>query len=83
MNKHFPLEFQKALVNHEMDDARLARAMGRRGYGITKQFLGQVRNGLRNVSPESLRRICETLQCDEMERGKLHTAAARYVGYEI
>ena len=83
MNKLFPLEFQKALVNHEMDYARLAKAMNRHGYKLSKQFLGMIGSGKRNATPETMRRICEVMQCPELERRTLHIAAAKDVGYEL
>ena len=83
MNKTFPLEFQKALVNHEMDYARLSKAMMRRGYRLSKQFIGMLANGSRCATPESLKRICETLQANEWERKNLHLAAAKDYGYDL
>jgi hypothetical protein len=81
--KQFPLEFQKALVNHEMDYTRLTKAMLRNGYPITKQFLGMMGSGLRNCTPETLKRICTSLQCDEVERKRLNLAAAKDLGYDL
>lgn len=83
MNKLFPLEFQKALVNHEMDYARLSKVMMRNGHSMTKAFLWMLGTGSRSCTAETLKKICSDLQCDEMERGKLHLAAARDHGFEI
>ena len=45
----FPLEFQKALIGHPTirDNASLERALKRRGYRLTKQFIGLMANGKR------------------------------------
>lgn len=80
---HFPLELQKLLIAKQSSYTHLAKAMERRGYAITKQFLSQIGKGIRPVPVEQLRRICETLGCDDAERHTLHRAACRDQGYEI
>ena len=79
----FPLEFQKALISRESDYTRLAKGMTRRGYRISKQFIGFIALGYRRVPAHQLVRICETLGLDEGERLKLHRAAALDYGFQI
>ena len=79
----FPLEFQKALVSKETDATNLARDMTKRGYRISKQFLCFMATGDRRVPAEQLRRMCEVLQLDEVERLRLHRAAAIDYGFEL
>ena len=79
----FPLEFQKAVVSRESDYARLSRSMGKRGYRLSKQFIGAVGLGTRRVPAEQLRKMCEVLGLDEMERRRLHRAAAMDYGFDI
>ena len=79
----FPIEFTKALISRETDQANLARNMAKRGYRISKQFIGFVANGDRRVPAEQLRRMCEVLQLDEVERLRLHKAAALDYGFEL
>jgi hypothetical protein len=79
----FPVEFQKALISRETDQTNLARAMTKRGYRISKQFMSFMANGDRRVPAEQLRRMCEVLQLDEVERLKLHKAAAIDYGFEL
>jgi len=79
----FPLEFQKALVARQMDYARTARAMNKRGYPVSKQYIGMLGGGQRNAPPEQVRRICEVLGLADDERKQLHKAAAIDVGYEL
>ena len=82
--KHcFPLEFQKALISREQDYARLSRTMGKRGYRLSKQFIGAIGLGTRGVPSNQLRKICEVLGLDEVERQRLHRAAALDHGFEI
>ncbi len=82
--KHcFPLEFQKALISRETDYTRLSLAMGKRGYRLSKQFIGAMALGDRRVPSGQLKRICEVLQLDEVERLRLHRAAAMDYGFEL
>lgn len=80
---NFPLEFQKALVSRETDQAGLLRAMERRGYRVTKQFMNMMARGERRVPANQLRKICEVLQLSEQDRHRLHLAAARDCGYDL
>ena len=82
-SKAFPLEFQKALVSRESDYARLSKAMSKRGYRLSKQFIGMMALGNRRVPAEQLRRMCEVLRLDQDERRKLHTAAAKDYGFDL
>ena len=79
----FPLEFQKVLISRESDYARLSRTMSKRGYRLSKQFIGAMGIGTRRVPPEQLRKMCEVLQLDELERLRLNRAAAMDYGFEI
>ena len=79
----FPLEFQKVLISRETDYAHLSRQMARRGYRLSKQFIGQLALGQRRVPPEQLKRICETLELDNAMRRVLGRAACLDQGYEI
>ena len=79
----FPIEFAKALVSRETDQANLQRTMAKRGYRVSKQFIGALANGDRRVPAEQLRRMCEVLQLDENERLRLHRAAAIDYGFEL
>lgn len=79
----FPLEFAKALISKETDGTNLAKAMTKRGYRISKQFIGFMANGDRRVPAEQLKRMCEVLQLDHIERLKLHRAAAIDYGFEL
>lgn len=83
VSRNFPLEFQKALIGRGTDCAALGRDMHRRGYRISRQFLHYLATGQRKVSGEQLRRICETLHLDEVEKLRLHRAAALDYGFEI
>lgn len=79
----FPLEFQKVILLKETDYAHLSKAMARRGYRLSKQFIGQIASGARKCPAEQLRRISETLQLDEYQRKLLSLAACRDMGYEV
>lgn len=79
----FPLEFQRVIILQETDYAHLSKAMARRGYRLSKQFIGQIAAGKRNVPPLQLRRICETLTLVESDRKTLALAACRDMGYEV
>ena len=79
----FSIELAKALISRETDQTNLARAMTKRGYRISKQFIGAIANGERRVPAEQLRRMCEVLQLDEVERLRLHRAAAIDYGFEL
>ena len=79
----FSIEVQKALISRETDQTNLARTMTKRGYRVSKQFIGAIANGDRRVPAEQLRRMCEVLQLDEAERHKLHLAAALDYGFEL
>jgi hypothetical protein len=79
----FPLEFQKVLVSRETDYARLSRSMAKRGYQLSKQFIGAIGTGSKKVPSEQLKRICETLRLDEQERRRLHRAAAIDHGFDV
>ena len=80
---HFPVEFQKALINKETDQAGLVRSMERKGHRITKQFLNDLARGHKRVPGFQLQKICETLQLDEFERRRLHWAAALDAGFNL
>ncbi len=80
---HFPLEFQKVLVLKSTNYAHLAKAMERRGYRATKQFIWQFGTGARAVPSLQLNRICETLQLDEDQKRALHRAACIDQGYFV
>ncbi len=80
---NFPLEFQKCLVLHATNYAHLAKAMERRGYKVSKQFLCQMGTGARSVPPLQLARICETLNVPEDQRKALHLAACRDIGFYV
>ena len=79
----FPIEFQKALIGKECDQAMLIRAMIRRGNRITKQFLSKIGSGGCRVPAFQLRKICETLELDETGRRRLHHAAALDAGFDL
>ena len=79
----FPIEFQKALIGKECDQAMLIRAMIRRGNRITKQFLNKIALGGCRVPAFQLRKICETLELDEVGRRRLHWAAALDAGFDL
>lgn len=79
----FPLEFQKVLVAKQSNYAHLAKAMSRRGYRASKQFLGMLGMGQRRVPAEQLKRVCETLQLTEGERRRLHVAACIDMGFDV
>ena len=79
----FPLEFQKMLVLKSTNFQHLSKAMERKGYRLTKQFLWQIGTGKRGVPPKTLHRICETLKCSEDERRALALAACRDSGYFV
>ena len=84
MNRHaFPLEFQKVLVSRESDYTRLAKMMARRGYRVSKQFIGMLALGKRRVPAEQLKRFCEVLELSEVERRRLHVAACMDQGFEV
>jgi len=84
MHRHmFPLEFQKALIQREVTYDRLAKAMGKRGYRISKQFIGMLALGQRRVPATQLKRMCETLELDEVAKLRLHKAACIDMGFEI
>ena len=80
---NFPVEFQKILIAKQSDYSRLARAMGKRGYRVTKQFIGMLGMGQRRVPVQQLKRFCEVLECTEEERRRLHRAACLDMGFEI
>ena len=80
---NFPREFQKVLIASQLDNSGLAKAMTRRGFRISKQFIGMIASGKRNCPPRQLKRICETLLLDEFSRKQLHRAAAIDYGYDI
>ena len=80
---HFPLEFQKVLIVRGLDYRRLSAAMAKRGYRLSFQFIGQLALGTSRVPSEQLKRICETLGLDEVERLRLHKAAAIDHGFEL
>lgn len=79
----FPLEFQKALTARQSNYNHLAKAMQRRGYRASKQFIGMLGLGQRRVPPEQLKRMCEALQLTEVEKLRLHRAACLDMGFEI
>ena len=84
MNRHmFPLEFQKALIQREVTYDRLAKSMGKRGYRISKQFIGMLALGQRRVPAQQLKRMCEVLELDEAGRRRLHRAACLDMQFEI
>lgn len=80
---NFPREFQKVLISGQIDNAGLAKAMTKRGFRISKQFIGQMISGKRKCPPRQLKRICETLLLDEFSRKQLHRAAAIDYGFDI
>jgi hypothetical protein len=79
----FPLEFQKLLVLKGTNNAYLQKAMAKRGYRVSKQFIGHMANGHRRVPVQQLRRMCETLACSEDEARRLHRAACIDMGFDI
>ena len=79
----FPLEFQKVLISKETDYANLSKRMARKGFRLSKQFIGQIALGQRPPPPLQLRRICDTLELDSMARQMLSRAACLDQGYEI
>jgi len=79
----FPLEFQKLLVIKGTNNAHLQKAMARRGYRVTKQFIGLLANGYRRVPAQQLKRMCETLSCTREEAQRLHRAACIDMGFDI
>ena len=79
----FPLEFQKILVLKGTNNAYLQKAMARRGYRVTKQFIGLLANGHRRVPAQQLNRMCETLGCSRDEARRLHRAACIDAGFDI
>jgi hypothetical protein len=84
MNRHlFPLEFQKIMVLRESTYDRLAKAMGKRGYRISKQFIGMLALGQRRVPAQQLKRMCEVLELDQLARQRLHKAACIDMGFDI
>lgn len=84
MNRHmFPLEFQKVMVVKETDYTRLSKAMARRGYRLSKQFIGAMALGHRKVPSGQLIRMCEVLELDETERRRLHKAACLDQGFDV
>ncbi len=84
MNRNnFPLEFQKMLVLKQTNYAHLSKAMERRGYRLSKQFLCQIGTGVRSVPALQLGRICETLALAENEKRILHQAACRDQGFFV
>jgi hypothetical protein len=83
VRKEFPREFQKALLAHNMDYSYLAKAMERRGYRISRQFIGQVALGQRKIPSLQLQRMSEVLGLDQDERRRLHRAACLDMGYEV
>ena len=62
------MEFQKALIQREVTYDRLAKSMGKRGYRISKQFIGMLALGQRRVPAQQLKRMCEVLELDEVGR---------------
>jgi len=81
--RQFPLAFQKILVLKQTNYTHLAKAMERRGYKLTKQFLCQIGTGSRSVPSLQLQRICETLRLNEEERRVLNLAACRDNGFYV
>ena len=79
----FPLEFQKVLVSKQQDYTQLSKSMAQRGYKLSKQFISFIALGDKRVPADQLRKICDTLQLDEIERRRLHRAAAMDYGFEI
>lgn len=83
VHKEFPRELQKAMLAKNMERSYLLKAMERRGYRITRQFLEQMATGTRKVPIGQLRRIAEVLGLSDSERRLLHIAACRDMGYEV
>lgn len=83
MRTSFPLEFQKILVLKQTNYTHLAKALERRGYRLSKQFLCQMGNGSRRVPSIQLNRVCDTLGCSADERRVLSLAACRDDGFLI
>lgn len=83
MRAHFPVELGKLLNAKDSNFTHLAKAMERRGYPVSKQFVFQIGTGGRAVPVDRLKQICETLMLDEFERVRLHRAACLDRGYEI
>lgn len=81
MRTHFPVEFQKVLVLKSTTYTHLSKAMERRGYKLSKQFLCQIGTGARAVPALQLNRICETLALDEDSKKLLNIAACRDNGF--
>jgi DNA-binding Xre family transcriptional regulator len=81
MRSSFPIEFQKVLVLKSTNYTHLCKAMERRGYRLSKQFLHQIGTGKVAVPALQLNRICETLQCSEDEKRNLSVAACRDNGF--
>jgi DNA-binding Xre family transcriptional regulator len=79
----FPLEFQRILIVKQSNYTHLGKAMERRGYTITKQFLCQLGTGVRPVPALQLSRICEVLGCNEEQRKALALAACRDNGFYV
>lgn len=80
---NFPTEFQKILILKSTNYTHLEKAMARRGYSLSKQFICQMALGNRSVPALQLHRICDTLQCSEEERRALHLAACRDNGFYV
>jgi hypothetical protein len=83
MNRSFPLEFQKMLVLKSTNYQHLSKAMERRGFKLSKQFLHAMGTGARSVPPGQLKRICDTLHCTIDERKTLALAAVRDLGFQL
>lgn len=81
--QNFPPQFQKLLDSHQSSLTHLAKAMERRGYRLSKQFLCQIGTGARAVPSLQLRRICETLMVSDEERKALNLAACRDNGFYV
>lgn len=67
----------------ESDYAHLAKAMARRGYRVSKQFIGMLALGQRRVPAQQLSRMCETLELTDVERRRLHKAACLDMGFDL
>jgi len=79
----FPREFAKLLVLRQTNRSHLAKAMERRGYRLSKQFLSQIANGIRSVPAVQLERIADTLALTSDEKITLSRAACRDQGYDV
>jgi len=82
-NRCFPLEFQKMLVLKSTNYQHLSKAMERKGYKLSKQFLHQMGTGKRAVPPGQLLKICDTLRLNADEKRILALAAVRDLGFPV